>query len=71
MIEKTTQTPVVVHEVERLLDAGFTDKKDIIQLVAENTGIPKPTIRRIIRDMRSEMLRKIKILQSESISLPE
>ncbi len=70
MFEKTTRTSIVIHEVERLLDAGYTDKNKIVQTVVENLGIPRPTIRRIIRDMRNDMMRKIKILQSE-IPLPE
>lgn len=65
MMRKTSQTDKVVHEVERLLDAGLINKDEIIQKVIEETGVPRPTIRRILRDMRNEMIRKIKILQSE------
>lgn len=64
-MRKTSQTDKVVHEVERLLDAGLINKDEIIQKVIEETGVPRPTIRRILRDMRNEMIRKIKILQSE------
>jgi len=55
----------IVNEVERLLDSGLTDKTDIISKVVENQNVPRPTVRRIIRDMREEMLKKVKILQSE------
>ncbi|MCP6727019.1 MAG: hypothetical protein KJI69_03285 [Patescibacteria group bacterium] len=65
MMRKTNQTDKVVHEVERLLDAGLTNKDEIIHKVIEETGVPRPTIRRILRDMRDEMLRKVRILQSE------
>ena len=65
MMRKTNQTEIVVHEVERLLDAGLINKDEIISKVIEETGVPRPTIRRILRDMRNEMIRKIKILQSE------
>jgi len=65
MMRKTSQTDKVVYEVERLLDAGLINKDEIIQKVIEETGVPRPTIRRILRDMRNEMIRKIKILQSE------
>ncbi len=64
-MRKTNQTEIVVHEVERLLDAGLINKDEIISKVIEETGVPRPTIRRILRDMRNEMIRKIKILQSE------
>lgn len=64
-MRKTNQTDIVVHEVERLLDAGLTNKDEIIHKVIEETGVPRPTVRRILRDMRDEMIRKIRILQSE------
>ena len=64
-MRKTGQTEKVVHEVERLLDAGLVNKDEIIHKVIEATGVPRPTIRRILRDMRNEMIRKIRILQSE------
>jgi len=64
-MRKTSQTDKVVHEVERLLDAGLINKDEIIQKVIEETGVPRPTIRRILRDMRNEMIRKVRILQSE------
>ena len=65
MMRKTNQTDRVVHEVERLLDAGLINKDEIIHKVIEETGVPRPTVRRILRDMRDEMIRKIRILQSE------
>jgi len=65
-MNKTNSEAVVIREVERLLDAGLVNKNEIIHKVIEETGIPRPTVRRIIRDMRNEMLRKIRILQAES-----
>ena len=65
-MNKTNAESVVIHEVERLLDAGLVNKNEIIHKVVEETGVPRPTVRRIIRDMRNEMLRKIRILQAES-----
>jgi len=69
LIRRTKGTDEVVFLVDRLLDAGFIDKDKIIQKVMEELGTPRPTVRRIIRDMRNEMTRKIKILQSE-VPLP-
>lgn len=60
-----SQSDKVIHEVERLLDAGLVNKDEIIHLTIEATGVPRPTVRRILRDMRDEMVRKLKILQSE------
>jgi hypothetical protein len=48
-----------------LLDKGLTDKQDIYTKVVEELGVPRPTVRRVARDLRNELLQKIKILQSE------
>lgn len=44
---------------------GITDKEEIFQKVVDELGVPRPTVRRIARDMRNEMTRKIRILRSE------
>jgi len=54
-MKKTNKESVVIHEVERLLDAGLVNKNEIIHKVVEETGVPRPTVRRIIRDMRNEI----------------
>ena len=59
------QEKIVIAIVDSLLEMGFTDKNSIIQKTVEQTGVPRPTVRRILRDMRNEMLRKVRILQSE------
>ena len=51
--------------LNELLDKGFTDKQDIYSKVVEELGVPRPTVRRVARDLRNELLQKIKILQSE------
>lgn len=55
----------IVNEVEILLDAGISDKQKIISTVIKKLNVPRPTVRRIIRDMREEMLKKVKILEGE------
>jgi len=44
---------------------GLTDKQDIYTKVVDELGVPRPTVRRVARDLRNELLDKIKILQSE------
>jgi hypothetical protein len=44
---------------------GLTNKEEIFHKVVDELGVPRPTVRRIARDMRNEMTRKIRILQSE------
>ncbi|MGI0059836.1 MAG: hypothetical protein ACREBJ_08710 [Nitrosotalea sp.] len=51
--------------INELLDKGLTDKQDIYSKVVEELGVPRPTVRRVARDLRNELLQKIKILQSE------
>jgi len=52
--------------INSLLDAGVTAKQDIYSKVVDKLGVPRPTVRRVARDLRNELLTKIKILQSEA-----
>ena len=49
-----------------MLDEGVTDKQDIYSKVVDKLGVPRPTVRRVARDLRNELLTKIKVLQSEA-----
>lgn len=60
-----TNTTIIKKAIEELLDKGLTDKQDIYSLVVERLGVPRPTVRRIARELREDMIKKIKILQSE------
>lgn len=71
MHEKTKKTNIVVHMVDSLLDKGMTNKQDIIAKVVQETGFPRPTVRRIIRDMRKNMVNKINILHPDYVDLPK
>ena len=62
---RTTQSTSIKQAINELLDKGFTDKQDIYSKVVEELGVPRPTVRRVARDLRNELLQKIKILQSE------
>lgn len=71
VMNKTKYSIIIESEVNKLLDSGLTDKQLIIQRVVENLGLPRPTIRRVIRDMRNDMMKKIKILQPDNTPLPD
>ena len=71
VMNRTNTSTIIETEVNRLLNAGMSDKKEIISKVVERTGLPRPTIRRVIRDMKVDLLRKLQILQSDDIPLPE
>jgi hypothetical protein len=64
-VNRTTQSTNIKEAINELLDKGFTDKQDIYTKVVEELGVPRPTVRRVARDLRNELLQKIKILQSE------
>ena len=65
-MNRTDQSTVIKEAINSLLDEGITDKQDIYSKVVDNLGVPRPTVRRVARDLRNELLTKIKILQSET-----
>ena len=65
-MNRTNQSTVIKEAINSLLELGITDKQDIYSKVVDNLGVPRPTVRRVARDLRNELLTKIKILQSES-----
>lgn len=62
----TTQTTIITECIEKYLEMGLTDKNEIFQKVIEELGVPRPIVKRILMDMRNEMLRKVRILQKSS-----
>ena len=65
-MNRTNQSTVIKAAINTLLDNGITDKQDIYTKVVDGLGVPRPTVRRVARDLRNELLDKIKILQSET-----
>ena len=64
-MNRSTQRNNIKQAINNLLDKGLTDKQDIYTKVVEELGVPRPTVRRVARDLRNELVQKIKILQSE------
>ena len=57
----------VKDEILRIMDLGtVTDKQEIFTMVTKNLNVPRPTVRRIARDLRLELLKKIQVLQSHT-----
>jgi hypothetical protein len=54
----------VKKAIESCMDQGMTDKQDIYTKIVRDLNVPRPTVRRVARDLRIEMLRKIDILQA-------
>ena len=65
-MNRTNQSTVIKEAINSLLDEGVSDKQDIYSKVVDKLGVPRPTVRRVARDLRNELLTKIKILQSET-----
>ena len=65
-MNSTNQSTVIKEAINSFLDDGITDKQDIYSKVVDKLGVPRPTVRRVARDFRNELLTKIKILQSET-----
>lgn len=53
-----------------LLDKGMTDKQEIYTKVVESLGVPRPTVRRVARDLRTELEVKVEILSSDLVTEP-
>ena len=65
LVNRTNQSTVIKAAINSLLDKGVTDKQDIYTKVVDELGVPRPTVRRVARDLRNELLEKIQILQSD------
>jgi DNA-binding transcriptional regulator LsrR (DeoR family) len=64
-VNRTNQSTVIKQAINSYLEKGLTAKQDIYSKVVEELGVPRPTVRRVARDLRNELLAKIKILQSD------
>ena len=56
---------MIKEAINTYLDRGLKDKQDIYTKVVGDLGVPRPTVRRVARDLRNELLQKIEILQTE------
>jgi len=65
-VNHPNQSTEIKEAINSFLDKGITDKQDIYTKVVDELGVPRPTVRRVARDLRNELLEKIKILQSET-----
>ncbi len=64
-MNRTNQSTVIKEAINSYLEKGLIDKQEIYTKVVDELGVPRPTVRRVARDLRNELLDKIKILQSE------
>ena len=64
LISSNNQNARIKATINSFLDQGLTDKQIIYNMVVDELGVPRPTVRRVARDLRNELLEKINILQS-------
>ena len=62
------QSTEIKEAINSFLDKGVKDKQDIYSKVVDELGVPRPTVRRVARDLRNELVAKIEILKSETHS---
>ena len=65
-MNRTNQSTVIKEAINSFLDEGVTDKQDIYSKVVDKLGVPRPTVRRVAAELRKDLLKKIRILQSEA-----
>jgi len=56
-LNRTNQSTIIKEAINSYLDKGVTDKQDIYTKVVDELGVPRPTVRRVARDLRTELLR--------------
>ena len=66
MVNRTNQSTIIKEAINSYRDKGLSDKQDIYTKIVDDLGVPRPTVRRVARDLRNELLGKIRILQSET-----
>ncbi len=59
----TKITKAIEEALEQKLESGMTNKNEIYRKVVDELDVPRPTVRRIARDLRSKYLERIRILQ--------
>lgn len=59
------QSTVIKDAINSCLEEGLTDKQEIYSRVVKELGVPRPTVRRVARDLRNEMAENIKELETQ------
>ena len=63
MIGRTSQASTIEQCIEKYIDQGMTDKSEIFTKVVDELNVPRPTVRRVARDLRSKLENYAKILK--------
>lgn len=63
--KKKNQTNQIKSEILKQLELGQIDKQEIYSKVVELLNVPRPTVRRVAKDLILDLEDKIKILKKE------
>jgi len=61
-----TQSSIIMEQIERNIDKGMTDKSKIFTKIVDELGVPRPTVRRCSRDLKTKLSKRVKILSDDS-----
>jgi DNA invertase Pin-like site-specific DNA recombinase len=70
VFDKMNQKKIVKAEIIKLIQEGFVDKHQIYTKVVESLNVPRPTVRRIARELRLDLQRMLTILQQDPLHIP-
>ena len=62
---RTNQSVTVKELIEDCIKMGMTDKLKIYTKIVNETGTPRSTVRRCAAELKSDYLKKIKILENK------
>jgi len=66
-----TQFQLVKQEINVLFDSGVNSKTQIYNKLEETTRLPRTTIRRCVRDLQFELVKKVQVLSSTELKPKE
>lgn len=59
-----SQASEIIQQIDALINSGETNKTEIYNKIQQKTGLPRSTIRRINREYKKQIERKIRVLSS-------
>lgn len=65
ILNRTNLSSVIEVALEQKLDAGMRDKTEIFTQIVQELNVPRPTVRRIARDLRNKYVDRVRVLQSD------
>ena len=57
------QGNIVKEKINNLLDLGYKDKQEIFNKVVKELDVNRPTVRKLARELRIELVNKLAILE--------